>query len=82
VEKLLSRAVISRDRQRGGLLTVISQKELLSMDAGKKEINKNILIGIAGGFGSGKTLIAETLLKDMGSESNKKVTFSKRVTFY
>lgn len=30
-----------------------------------KENNKGILIGIAGGSGSGKTLVAQMLLKDM-----------------
>jgi len=38
------------------------------MNLSKKKINKNILIGIAGGSGSGKTLVAQNLLKDMRSQ--------------
>jgi len=49
------------------------------MNAGNKKINKSILIGIAGGSGSGKTLVAQTLLKDMGSD---KVVFIQQDSYY
>ncbi len=44
-----------------------------------KKNNKKILIGIAGGSGSGKTLVAQTLLKDMGSD---KVAFIQQDFYY
>ena len=34
----------------------------------KKQGKKGIIIGIAGGTGSGKTLVAETILNDLGSD--------------
>ena len=49
------------------------------MNLSKKKINKNILIGIAGGSGSGKTLVAQNLLKDMRSQ---KVAFIQQDSYY
>ena len=40
---------------------------------------KGILIGIAGGSGSGKTLVAETIYKDLGSD---KVILLKQDSYY
>ena len=51
----------------------------ITTNAGKKKINKSILIGIAGGSGSGKTLVAQTLLKDMGSDN---VAFIQQDSYY
>jgi len=39
------------------------------MEIKRKKQYSGILIGIAGGSGSGKTLVAETLFKDLGNES-------------
>jgi len=38
------------------------------MNLSKKKINRSILIGIAGGSGSGETFVAQNLLIDMRSE--------------
>ena len=40
----------------------------MNRDRDKRGINKRILIGIAGSSGSDKTLVAQNLLKDMGSD--------------
>jgi len=37
-------------------------KKLLKMNVDKRKINKRLLIGIAGGSGSGKTFVAQNLL--------------------
>jgi len=37
----------------------------MNRDRDKGDINKSILIGIAGGSGSGNTLVAQNFLKDM-----------------
>jgi uridine kinase len=42
-------------------------------------MNRGILIGIAGGSGSGKTLVAETIYKELGSE---KVAIIKQDSYY
>ena len=49
------------------------------MDPDKKKINKSTLIGIAGGSGSGKTLVAQRLLEDIGSD---KVVFIQQDSYY
>jgi len=37
----------------------------MNRDKNKRDINKRLLIGIAGGSGSGNTLVAQNFLKDM-----------------
>jgi len=49
------------------------------MNPSKKKINERILIGIAGGSGSGKTLVAQRLLKNMRSN---KVAFIQQDSYY
>ena len=40
----------------------------MNRDKNKRDINKRLLIGIAGGSGSGKTLVVQSFLVDMRSE--------------
>ncbi len=51
----------------------------MNRDKNKRDINKRLLIGIAGGSGSGKTLVAQNLLKDMRSQ---KVAFIQQDSYY
>jgi len=51
----------------------------MNRDKNKRDINKRLLIGIAGGSGSGKTLVAQNLLKDMRSQ---KVAFVQQDSYY
>ena len=40
----------------------------MNRDRDKRDINKRLLIGIAGGSGSGETFVAQNLFIDMRSE--------------